>query len=211
MYPLAWIARVLDVVFPPRADALLVREAQPGSLAALLRPELIETTRPYVTALASFMDPLTRALVREAKYHANERAQFFLAQLLREYLREIATDTYETAVIIPIPLSPARLRERGFNQCEVIARHALGSGDLPLTIDARALVRMRDTEHQARLSRAARLRNVVDAFEATRALDPHTTYLLFDDVVTTGATLGAAAKALRARGAKRILPIALAR
>jgi len=211
MHPLAAIARVFDFIFPPRADELLVRSARYEHLSRFVQPELIETIRPHAVALASFSEPLVRALVREAKYHASTRAQELLGRMLCEYLVELSTDTFETVVLVPMPLSPARMRERGFNQCEVIARYALTHGEVPVTLDASILARVRDTEHQARLSRAARLRNVVGAFEATRDLDPDTTYLLLDDVVTTGATLAAAAKALRARGAKRILPVALAR
>jgi len=211
MHPLAAIARVFDFIFPPRADELLVRGARFEDLSRLVEPELIETVRPHAVALASFSEPLVRALVREAKYHASTRAQELLGRMLCEYLVELSTDTFLDVVLVPIPLSPARMRERGFNQCEVIARCAHRESGIPIAIDTAALTRVRDTEHQARLSRAARLRNVTGAFEATRDLDPDITYLLLDDVVTTGATLAAAAKALRARGAKRILPIALAR
>lgn len=211
MHPLAAIARVFDFIFPPRADEILVRNARYEHLSRLVEPELIETIRPPVVALASFSEPLIRALVREAKYHASTRAQELLGRMLCEYLVELSTDTFETVVLVPMPLSPARMQERGFNQCEVVARYALTRSEVSITLDTSILTRVRDTEHQARLSRAARLRNVVGAFEARRDLDPDTTYLLLDDVVTTGATLAAAAKALRARDAKRILPIALAR
>ncbi len=211
MHPLAAIAALIDFVFPPRADELVVRRADEAQVRACITPVLIESVRPATTALSSFSDDLVRACIREAKYHASRKAKRLLGAMLTEYLLELGADTYEEVVIVPIPLSRKRRAERGFNQCEAIVEEALRMGpELPLLIESALLTRVRDTEHQTRLSRRERLLNVKDAFTATRDLDAQTTYVLFDDVVTTGATMQAAARALRARGARHILPIALA-
>jgi ComF family protein len=204
------LARLLDFIFPPRESELIVRELETEALVALLSPELVTATHPATVALLPFRDERVRAAIHETKYYANKRAARMLALALREYLIEFGSDTYENAVIIPLPLSRARFRERGFNQCERVVREALLMGGSPLSLDTNLLTRTRDSEHQARLTKSARKANVIDAFEATRPCDPRIMYLVFDDVITTGATLGAALTALRRAGARQVSALALA-
>lgn len=110
---------------------------------------------------------------------------------------------------LPIPLSRQRLQDRGYNQALLLAR-AL---DCP-ALQPHYLERRHDTAAQARQGRAKRLRNMRHAFSVPLqhhpALAGHTV-LLVDDVMTTGATLHAAAHALLAAGAAQVNAVALAR
>lgn len=111
--------------------------------------------------------------------------------------------------VVPMPLSAQRLRERGFNQALEIARRLA-----PTRTDAHTLLRIRDTAPQRLLDRAGRLRNVRGAFavepsRAGRIKGRHV--LLVDDVMTSGASLHAAALALRQAGAVRVSALVLAR
>lgn len=110
-------------------------------------------------------------------------------------------------VLVPVPLHPTRLRERGFNQSALIARSLSDSLGTPV-LDA--LVRARPTRPQVGLGRAARKRNVLTAFGARGGLRNGASVGLVDDVATSGATLAAAAEALRAAGAERILAVTFA-
>lgn len=103
-------------------------------------------------------------------------------------------------LLVPVPLHPRRLRERGFNPAGLLARSA--SRAWHIAWDPTALRRLRDTPSQTHLDRAARRKNVRSAFRANGRLPAHV--CLLDDVVTTGATLEAAALALRAGGAERV-------
>ena len=109
----------------------------------------------------------------------------------------------ERAALVPVPLSPKRQRERGYNQAEVLAR-ALGARcGLPTRTDL--LLRVRHTKSQTRLTPGDRLRNVSGAFSApasARSVLRGAHILLVDDVVTTAATLNACAAALCAGGAR---------
>lgn len=112
-------------------------------------------------------------------------------------------------VVVALPLSPRRLRERGFNQSLLLAR-ALAPGKTK----AHLLLRLTDTPPQHALPRSDRLRNLRGAF----AVDPLRTgevagkrLVLVDDVMTTGASLFTAALALKAAGAAHVTGLVLAR
>lgn len=105
-------------------------------------------------------------------------------------------------LLMPVPLSRQRLRERGFNQALEIAR-PLGRA-LGLPIDATSLTRCRDTLPQSRLPWRARAGNVRHAFACERDLSG-LTVIVVDDVMTTGATLSAIAQTLKNHGAARVV------
>lgn len=109
--------------------------------------------------------------------------------------------------LVPVPLHPARIRRRGFAPAAVLARALARERGIPVLA---ALRRVRDTPTQTGLDRSGRQRNVAGCFVAARAL-PDASVWLVDDVVTTGATLGEAARALRAAGARRVAAVCLAR
>jgi ComF family protein len=102
--------------------------------------------------------------------------------------------------LVAMPLSSRRQRERGFNHAHEIARRLSACVDVPL---ARGLTRMRDAPPQAGLTLRERVRNVRDAFAASEAI-AGCSIAIVDDVMTTGATIGAAARALRRAGAIRV-------
>jgi len=104
-------------------------------------------------------------------------------------------------LIVPIPLHAARYRERGFNQAEEIARVAARTLRIP--VDAQALVRRIATREQSGLSMRKRRKNVRRAFAAMRPLAASHVALV-DDVVTTGSTALAAARALAERGVRQV-------
>ncbi|HVH43297.1 MAG TPA: phosphoribosyltransferase family protein [Labilithrix sp.] len=113
-------------------------------------------------------------------------------------------------LVVPVPLHPRRLAERGYNQTLLLAKPV--AGHLDVRLSPRALSRVRDTPRQASLDREARLVNVASAF---RVREPRVIegarILLVDDVLTTGATLEACRKALHEVGARDVLGLVLAR
>ncbi|HPU20115.1 MAG TPA: ComF family protein [Alicycliphilus sp.] len=111
--------------------------------------------------------------------------------------------------VLPVPLAPGRLRHRGYNQALLLARRLAGAHVRP-----DLLLRTREAEAQAQLTRAQRLRNLRGAFvlEPLRAQQlAGRRVLLVDDVMTTGATLHAAAAPLREAGVAHVGALVLAR
>ncbi len=144
--------------------------------------------------------------------HFKFQADPGLAKALAELMRHApwVEPAIEAAhCVIPIPLSPARLRERGFNQALELARHLAPHKILPT-----ALQRHEQGAHQVGASRQDRLAQAAQAFWVA----PHhiaqlrgQQVVLVDDVMTTGATLYAAARALKAAGAAKVTGLVLAR
>ena len=108
--------------------------------------------------------------------------------------------------IVPVPLHPRRLRERGFNPAALLARWI--ARERRCRFDAALLRRVRDTPSQTGLDRRARRANMRGAFQA-RGRSPGVIWLV-DDVVTTGSTLVEAARALRRAGAREVVAICVA-
>lgn len=198
--------RFLDLLFPPRSAEEILRDVPASAFLEKVAPRLINDTRPETVGLLPFSAASVRAAIHEAKYHGNTRAFELLATALTEYLLD--ADETRAPIIVPVPLGKARRKERGFNQTEEVARRA--ARELGLPLDARLLVRTRETASQVSLPRDKRIENMRGAFGAAHELDPARTYIVIDDVVTTGATLQAAIDALKEAGAKHIVPLALA-
>jgi len=116
----------------------------------------------------------------------------------------------EIDVVCPVPLHPARVRERGFNQAELLARAVCQT--VGLTLDPSLLRRVRDTAPQVSLDRRDRAQNVRGAFAAPdRGAVEGRRLLLIDDLTTTGATLEECGRVLRRAGAASIAALTLAR
>jgi ComF family protein len=144
------------------------------------------------------------ALVHALKF----RGELALAPLLGALIAERIPLGERVDRVIAVPLSAARLRERGYNQALEIARPVAKTLRAPLEFSA--CVRERDTAAQSDLPWAQRRRNVRGAFRCTRTLlDAHVAVV--DDVMTTGATLDEIAATLKRAGAARVVNWVLAR
>lgn len=147
-------------------------------------------------------DSASKQAVFSLKYRKQpEHAAFFAEHLCRFYgdwIRSIRPDC-----IVPVPVSRDRLRERGYNQAQLIAEQVGRQLQIPVCSDV--LLRMRSTNPQKELGRTLRLRNLEHAFQADPALIiKNGRYLLLDDVYTTGATAECCSRALIEAGAGKV-------
>jgi ComF family protein len=162
---------------------------------------------PFAACLAAFRyeDPLP-ALVGGAKFRGRLNLARLLGLSLARYVGERSAQP--PGAIVPVPLHPDRLRERGYNQALEVARAVARALSIPL--DTGCCARVRATAPQASLERKERRRNLRGAFEVHRP--PATEHVvILDDVVTTGSTAAELTKALLAAGAHRVEVWAVAR
>lgn len=224
----------LDVVFPPvcarcgRAGWILCPNCSatlpqtPSAICdrcgridetadSLRQNSLCRECRAHPSPLVQMRAPLryqepTSTLIHRYKYEG----YFALAGPLAQFL--IAgwpVWKQPPDLILPIPLHPRRRRRRGYNQSELLARPLAQAMSIP--VDASALRRTRHTPPQVGLGPAERHDNVRGAFAADAAVALGRNILLVDDVLTTGATMSAAAEALLAAGAASVAAYCLAR
>lgn len=147
-----------------------------------------------------------RQLIHLLKYGGIES----LARPLAARLATLLPEAGPVDLIVPAPLHWRRRWKRGFNQSELVARELSRLTGVPL--EARGLRRRRDTGSQTGLTRRQRRLNVQGALVAgRRAALAGKSIVLVDDVITTGATVGACAQALKRAGAARVVVLALAR
>ena len=132
-----------------------------------------------------------------------------LAAALAEHLEELFSVSWAIDLIVPIPLSAARLRLRGFNQAELLAAAFTNLVQLPTAINA--LVRVRDTQFQKILTRAEREQNLFRAFRADKKSFAGMKILMVDDIFVTGATINSASKAIKKAGGQAVFAITVAR
>ena len=150
---------------------------------------------------------LIRHAVHQLKYRNLRAIARPLVRLLNEYL---ANNRLPGEVLVPVPLHPKRLRERGYNQSHLLAKELGRLTSLPLADDC--LVRHRPSPPQAESANVEERRsNVTGAFSCLNDRLKGKQVLIIDDVATSGATLGACAAALKATGAGSVWGLTLAR
>jgi len=158
-----------------------------------------------IRAVAYLEGPLRKAIHR-FKYDNVRDLAAPLGGLLGDYLER---ELLPAEVIVPVPLHPKRLRERGYNQSALLARQLGEQTGLPVLEGS--LLRMRETASQVELSAQERKENVRGAFACVDERLAGKRVLLIDDVCTTGATLEACSIALAQRGPRSVWALVLAR
>lgn len=151
-----------------------------------------------------------KRLIYKLKYD-NDRLLACDLSLLMDRAWSLLRHNYadEPVLLVPIPLHPERLWQRGYNQAEEIAKHLSTRIEVP--VEPRALKRVKNTQAQYGLSRAARLQNMRNAFVGMTKYLSGRHVVLIDDVYTSGSTLVEAAEALLRAGAASVAALTVAR
>ena len=156
----------------------------------------------YVAAYQGVM----RTAIHRLKYERDLGIALELADMLAQIMQ--ATN-WQIDLIMPVPLSEKRKAQRGYNQAALLAYPL--SLQLHIPENTKGLVRVHETRSQVNLNFKERQENVQGAFSADPAMVKDKTILLVDDVFTTGATINAAAAALREAGSKRVYALTVAK
>jgi competence protein ComFC len=157
-------------------------------------------TLHFDSAVAAYRSRgLVRKLVHQFKYGHQRHLRHPLAEWLRETMSDSRLRDRHFDLIVPVPLHPARERERGFNQATLLAELLALQVAVPLRA---VLQRIRYTTTQTAYDRAERMENLHDAFRLRKNMNVRQLrVLLIDDVLTTGSTLSECARILKESGA----------
>jgi ComF family protein len=159
-------------------------------------------------AVAAFVyEGALRRVLARLKYGGASRLARPLAEAAAPILVDFAGQ-HRDAALVPVPVHPDRLRQRGYNQASLLARTFAATWGASV---ADALVRTRPTGQQHRLNRTERLRNLRGAFAPRAGARAPPVAILVDDILTTSATLEACAAILRDAGSERVVGVAVAR
>ncbi len=167
----------------------------------------IELDHPYqeILSYAVYAGSL-RSGIHAMKYQSN----FWLGKVFSNLLIQLLKDkNWPIDLVMPIPLSEEKLRERGYNQAALLSKPV--AKHYGWKHDQRSLVRVKENHSQVALTREQRFENVKSAFLAEQAKRNQLNVLLVDDVFTTGATIMEASKALKAAGFANIFAVTLAK
>lgn len=221
---------ILEIIFPVNC----VSCGKSGSdlcLECLLdSPGAERESADWVFPLFDYRHPPVKKSVWLLKYKGKKKIAGVFAEALRGRMLEELADlsalqNFRDPILIPIPLSSKRLRERGYNQAELICeelvkldsnvnlRHGADEkSGKNFELEKNILIKIKETEHQAKIKdRKDRLKNLSGSFAVKNGeLIKGRNIILLDDVTTTGATLNEARRMLKQSGAKKVIAFTLA-
>lgn len=212
---------IFSVIFPARCLAC-GRGGQELCLECLSScPPAERESVQWIFPVYDYRDPKIKKSLWLFKYSGRKRfAGIFARSLFEKMLEELsdlsALENFREPLLIPIPLSSKRLRERGYNQAELLCKEIIALNNLHheinLNMDTKILFKPHDTEHQARIrDRKQRLQNMRGTFAIKNAEKlKGRNIILIDDILTTGATLSEARRTLRDAGARKIIAFTIA-
>lgn len=207
---------VLDFLFPRPASVISIQNMNEDELIRQI-PRARGLDDKETWALFDYRSELTKQAIWEIKYRGNEKILNVFCSLFYEFMLEELSDKalfsdFKKPLLAPMPASKHRLRERGFNQCELIAEELIRIDcGRNLTVSKNLLEKIKDPPSQTSMKdRNARLKNLNGCFkivDSEKILDAN--IILIDDVITTGATMSEAKKTLKNAGARQVLCFAL--
>ncbi len=222
------IEKIADLLIPKEKRVKYLESLGPeGLFDKIPRAENFDLDTDKIKAIFNYRTLLCRQAIWEIKYRANQKLIRDFSLLLYEFILEELTDletfhNFRNPILIPIPSSKTRAREKGFNQtiliCQELIKIDQARNGNNFTLLENFLIKKTDTEHQARVSnRQKRLKNLVNTFlvksNQSLALNPQKgsalvsnkpwnspSFIIIDDVITTGATMNEAFRALKKIG-----------
>jgi predicted amidophosphoribosyltransferase len=247
-----WIKNIsqtlFDIVLPPEEKVRQLEKFGPdGLFENIPRAKNFDLETDKIKAIFNYKTPLCRNAIWEIKYHGNKKLIRDFSLLLYDYLLEELVDletfaNFRQPVLLPIPASKNRVKEKGFNQCVLIVQELMKidkerNGNNFTSLE-NFLIKKNDTIHQAKVSnRKARLKNLINTFSVNFQPDfrklserlgtplsgesysevglvkfSNCSFIIIDDVITTGATMNEAFRALKEVGIplKKVRGFALA-
>jgi competence protein ComFC len=180
-------------------------------------PKAPQIENDIFKALFQYKDKFVKKAIWEIKYRKNKKileifSKIFYEFILEDLSNQLIFNNFTNPTIVPIPVSRNTLRERGFNQCEIISRELSKiDKNKNFKIEFSALKKIKETSHQSKTkSRQDRLKNLSGCFSVDKDKIFGKNIILIDDVITTGSTMFEASKILNEAGAKKVIGYGIA-
>lgn len=221
---------LIDFIFPKSEDVHYLESLSAGELVEKLSKAREIENLPRRQAgenlivLFDYKDPMVKTMIWELKYKGNRKiaqkfAEILIDVLQHELAERVLFENFINPLLVPMPISDKRRRERGWNQTEILAEEIMKNLDIGCPSGAlfeyspKILIKHIHTDSQARThaTKRERLENLSDSMSVQGG-----TYvkgrniILLDDVTTTGSTFTEAKRVLKESGARKILCVALA-
>ncbi|MEK7128014.1 MAG: ComF family protein [Patescibacteria group bacterium] len=216
---------IFNVIFPAKCVSCGKKGKDFCAPCILEIPTAERETAKWIFPVYDYRHPPIKKALWLLKYNGKKKLAGIFAEILYEKIMEELSElsvmeNFRESILIPIPLSGKRHRERGYNQTELICRELmrihltppLGSPGEVLSYRNDILIKPKETEHQARIkNRAERLKNIIGSFAVKNENKiKNRNIILIDDIVTTGATLNEARKILKSAGARKVIAFTVA-
>ena len=222
---MGFLNTILDIVFPVKCIACGKNGVDLCLSCLSEAPGAERESAKWIFPLYDYRHPTIKKSLWLLKYKGKKRLANIFAEIIYDKILEELSDlsmleNFVEPILIPIPLSRKRLRERGYNQAQLICEELIKINNLRHGVDVQLenniLIKIKETEHQARIKdRHARLKNIIGSFaiknteENVRKIKSKN-IILIDDVLTTGATLSEAKKTLKQWGARKVIAFTVA-
>lgn len=200
---------VLDAVFPISKEEEAVLSLRPEEAWKIL-PRARNFSTKEACSIFSYKDERMRKLVWALKYKKSRQAAaiggFALHLILQVY-----SDVAGPILVIPMPITKQRRRERGFNQCELLADAVEACGSTDIRIIRDLLIRARHKSRQTMKTRGERIESAHELFKVNEreSIPKDQLVIVIDDVITTGSTMKEAIQALRTAGFTKTFGLSL--
>ncbi|MFA5934460.1 MAG: phosphoribosyltransferase family protein [Candidatus Paceibacterota bacterium] len=179
-------------------------------------PQANDTSDKNFKALFQYKNKICRKAIWEIKYCSNKKITQRFSNLLYEFILneisdEISFSNFNNPLLIPVPISKNNLKERGFNQCELMVKEIQKIDvDNFFEFSFNSVFKTKDTLHQSKLkNRTKRLKNLNGCFSVNGNTIKGRNIIIVDDVITTGATMSEISKTLKDAGVKKVIGFAL--
>ena len=238
---MGFLNTILEIVFPSKC-ILCDKKGSDLCLSCIsISPPAERETVDWIFPLYDYRHPAIKKSLWLLKYSGKKRLANIFAEVVYDKILEELSDliifeNFTEPILVPIPLSTERYKERGFNQAELICQEIIrisksrnltpdpspyqGEGcqrrGEVFTLGKNILIKPKDTEHQARIKdRKIRLKNISGSFALRNDIEKlklikNRNIILIDDITTTGATLNEARKVLKKAGVRKIIAFTVA-
>ncbi len=177
---------IIDFIFPPKPEEIELRNISSEELLENA-PRSTKTEFPFISSIFSYKNPIIREMIWQIKYKKNKHALRCAGYALYNELVKLNLDKI---ILIPIPISKKRRKERGYNQAELIIDEIIKLDCKNVFIkDFNILIRQKDIEKQTFKNRDERIGNAKNIFKVSKLLKTNQKIIIIDDVTTTGSTL----------------------